>query len=139
MGQGQEQRQVPGVAVRSLLEIGRGRRIFPEPIVRHSHQDGEPVRLVGNVRLGFEQRGELPQGVFVLACLEVRQAQVEAQAGNGGIERHGLQVKLNRLGVMLLASLEQAEMGQRLGIAGLRGRERPPGIFGGGCVALMLE
>jgi len=25
--------------------------------------------------------------------------------------------------------------GPRLGIAGLRGRERPPGIFGGGCVA----
>jgi len=72
MRQGQKQRKIPRITIRSLLQIGIRRHKLRKPIVRHADQNREPLRFVRVRLLCFEQRLELLKGLPVGACLEVR-------------------------------------------------------------------
>ncbi len=78
-------------------------------------------------------------GLFQFAAFKESQAEVQTQAGHGGIERQSLAIEGDGLLVVFLAGFKKAKMGAGFGVVGVRGEDGAPRGLGFGDFALLLQ
>ena len=108
--------QVLWVGGGSFFEEGNGISVLAGAVIGEADQCGEPQGLGRVILLGFQKRGEELGRLFEIAILEEGKAEIQLQAGHGGVERGCLSVERDSVGEVFLARFKQAKVGEGFGV-----------------------
>ena len=139
MRQGQAESQILRVFCGRILEEGNRLGILRQAVVRHADEDIEALRVGRTGGGSLQALLEFRQGALQVLRLEERQPEIQAQAGDIGIDGQRFSVERHRFLVVFLPGFEQSELrvGLRIGRVGLE--IDAPRRLGFGVLALLLQ